>query len=76
MGTSVLTIERLGVDSSTEDLTFDFPHTPNEIKVDTTLVRIKVQDMKIACWNLPQDVQIRNLNLGFEKKFENGETQR
>jgi hypothetical protein len=31
---------------------FDFPHTPREILVDTTLTRIKELDMKMAKWNL------------------------
>jgi hypothetical protein len=63
MGILVLTIEILGVDSSTEDLTFDFPHTLGEIKVDTTPMCIKVQHMKITHWNLPKD------NAGMRPKF-------
>jgi hypothetical protein len=31
---------------------FYFPHTPREILVDITLTWIKVQDMKMAKWNL------------------------
>jgi hypothetical protein len=36
VSTLVLTTEVLGVDFSTKDLTFDFPHTPSEIEVDAT----------------------------------------
>ncbi len=32
----------------TDEPIFYFPHTPREISVDTTLTRIKVQDMKMA----------------------------
>ncbi len=67
IGTLVLTTKILGVDSGIEDLTFDFPHTLSEIKVDTTPMHIGVQDMKIAHWNLLKDVQVHDLNLGFEK---------
>jgi hypothetical protein len=42
MGTSVLTTKVFGVDSSTKDLIFDFPHILGEIKVDTTPMCIKV----------------------------------
>jgi hypothetical protein len=69
IGTLVLTTKILGVDFGIEDLTFDFPHIPCEIKVDTTLVRIKVQDIKIIRWILPKDVQVQDLNIGFEKEF-------
>lgn len=55
IGISILTIEVLGVDF-TKDLTFDFPHILGKIEVDTTLARIKVQNMKIAHWNLPEDM--------------------
>jgi hypothetical protein len=56
IGNSVLTIKAFGMDFGMKDLTFDFPHTLNEIEVDATPVCIKVQDMKIACWNLSKDV--------------------
>lgn len=36
----VLITKILGVDSGTKDLTFDFPHTLSEIKVDTTPMHI------------------------------------
>jgi hypothetical protein len=40
IGTLVLIIEVLGVDSNTKDLTFDFPQTPSEIEVDATLMTL------------------------------------
>jgi len=40
IGTLVLIIKVLGVDSSTKDLTFDFPQTPSEIEVDATLMML------------------------------------
>jgi hypothetical protein len=64
----VLTIEIFGMDFRIKDLTFDFPHTLGEIKVDATPMHIKVQDMKITHWNLPMDVQVQDLNLGFEEE--------
>jgi hypothetical protein len=36
----------------TDELIFDFPHTSNKFLVDITLAWIKVQDMKMAKWNL------------------------
>ncbi len=48
----------------TNELIFYFPHTVGEILVDITLVQIKVQAMKMAKWNLLEEVQIRPLNLG------------
>jgi hypothetical protein len=48
----------------THESIFNFPHTLKEISIDITLVQIKVQDMKMAKWNLLEEVQIRPLNLG------------
>jgi len=48
----------------TNEPIFDFPHTLGEISIDTTLARIKVQDMKMVKWNLEKDVEIHPLNLG------------
>jgi hypothetical protein len=36
--------------------------------VDDTLARLKVKDLKIAQWNLLEEVQVSNLNLGTETK--------
>ncbi len=47
-----------------DEAIFDFPHTLGEIMVDITLAQIKMQDMKMAKWNLLEEVQIRPLNLG------------
>jgi hypothetical protein len=55
-GALILTTKVFSVDSSIEDFIFDFPHTLGEIEVDATLMRIKVQDMKVECWNLLEDV--------------------
>jgi hypothetical protein len=49
---------------------FYFPHAPREISSDRMLVRIKVQDMKMAKWNLSKEVQIRPSNLGTHDKFQ------
>ncbi len=38
--------------------------------MDAIPVHIKFQDMKIAHWNLPKDVQVQDLNLGFEEEPE------
>jgi hypothetical protein len=48
----------------TNEPIFDFPHTLEEISIDTTLARIKVQYMKMVKWNLEKDVEIHPLNLG------------
>ncbi len=40
------------------------PHILREISIDITLTWIKVQDMKMAKWNLLKEVQIFFLNLG------------
>lgn len=45
---------------------FLISHTLGEIEVDATLTRIKVQDMKVECWNLPKDVQVWKLNLCYK----------
>jgi hypothetical protein len=47
---------------------FDFPDTLRKISVDTTTTQIKVQDMKIAKWNILKEVQIHLLNLGTHNK--------
>jgi hypothetical protein len=36
--------------------------------MDATPACIKVKDMKVACWNLPEDVQLQELNLGSKGK--------
>jgi hypothetical protein len=42
MGSSVLITKTFGVDFGTKDLTFDFPHNLDEIKVDATPMCIEV----------------------------------
>jgi hypothetical protein len=42
IGASVLTTKAFGMDFGMKDLTFDFPHTSNEIEVDATPMCIKV----------------------------------
>jgi hypothetical protein len=49
---------------------FYFPHTLGKKSVDTTLVEIKVLDMKMVKWNLAKDVQICRLNLGTHDKLQ------
>ncbi len=39
---------KIGIDESI----FDFPHTQNKILVDITPTWIKMQDIKMAKWNL------------------------
>ncbi len=63
-----MTTEIFGVDFGTEDLTFDFPHILGEIEVDTIPTCIKVQHMKIACWNLPKDNAGTRPNLGLHEE--------
>ncbi len=50
--------------TSSEELQFDFFHTPREILIDEVPTHLKVQDLKIARWTLQKDVQIRDSNLG------------
>jgi hypothetical protein len=52
----------------TNKLIFYFPLTLGEILVDITLAQIKVQNMKMAKWNLFEEVHIRPLNLGIHDK--------
>jgi hypothetical protein len=47
---------------NSNELIFNFPHTPKEMLVDTMPTLIKVQDM-MANWNLVEDISIRPLNL-------------
>ncbi len=49
---------------------FDFPHTLKEISIDTTLTHIEIQNMKMAKWNLLEEVQIHPLNLGTHNKLQ------
>jgi hypothetical protein len=69
MGASVLTTKVFGVDFGIEDLIFDFPHIIGEIEVDTIPTCIKVQHMKIACWNLPKDNASTRPNLGHHEEL-------
>lgn len=48
----------------TEEQVFDFRHALGNFLVDITPTQIKVEDMKIAKWNLSKKIQIRRLNLG------------
>ncbi len=52
----------------TNESIFYFSHALGEISIDITLAQIKVQDMKMAKWNLLKEVQIRPLNLGTHDK--------
>jgi hypothetical protein len=49
---------KIGIDLkiSIDKPIFYFPHPPEEISVDTTPTWIKMQDMKMAKWNLAKDV--------------------
>jgi hypothetical protein len=62
----IITNIKINIDTkiSTEEQVFDFPHALGNFLVDTTPTEIKVEDMKIAKWNLSKKVQICPLNLG------------
>jgi hypothetical protein len=47
-----------GAEVNIEDLTFNFPHSEGEILVDPTPAHIKVQELEITQWTLPEDHQI------------------
>jgi len=53
---------------STNKPIFDFLHTLGKNLVDIMPVWIKMQDMKMAKWNLLEEVQICPLNLGIHNK--------
>jgi hypothetical protein len=46
------------------ELNFDFSHVPSNILVDDTPTHLKDKDLKIAQWNLLEEAQVCNLNLG------------
>jgi hypothetical protein len=49
---------KIGIDMKIDinKLIFYFLYTPRKISMDTTLIQIKVHDMKIAKWNLSEEV--------------------
>jgi hypothetical protein len=47
-----------GVEVSTKDLKFNFPHFEGKILVDTIPAHIKVQELEITQWTLLEDHQI------------------
>jgi hypothetical protein len=51
---------------SFEELNFNFSHVLGDISVDNTPACLKVKDLKISRWNLLEEIQVRNLNLGIE----------
>jgi hypothetical protein len=52
----------------TNESIFYFHYTLGEISIDITLAQIKVQNMKMAKWNLLEEVQIHPLKLGTHDK--------
>ncbi len=61
---------KINMKSSTDEQIFEFPHAPREISVDTMPTRIKMQNMKMAKWNLSDEVQICLLKLGSHDKLQ------
>jgi len=64
----ILTMVATDVKIGTDELIFDFPHISSKISMDTMPAHIKVQNMKMAKWNLLEEVQICPLNLGIHNK--------
>jgi hypothetical protein len=50
----ILSVVIFSVEVGTKDLMFNFPHFEGEISVDI-VARIKVQELEIAQWMLPED---------------------
>jgi hypothetical protein len=51
-----------------KDFIFDFSHMLGKILIDVILIRIKVQDLRIAKWTLSKEIQLRSFNLGTNQK--------
>jgi hypothetical protein len=65
----ILSVVIFNAKVSTKDLTFNFPDSKGEILIDTTLARIKVQELEITQWTLLEDHHVQLFNLGIIKKY-------
>jgi hypothetical protein len=54
----IFNVTIFGAKVSIKNLMFNFPHFEREILVDTTFAHIKVQELEITQWTLPEDHQI------------------
>jgi len=60
----ILSVVIFSAKVGTKDLTFNFPHFNGQISIDTTHARIKVQELEITQWTLPDDHKVQLFNLG------------
>ncbi len=65
----IINTTTFSVEVSTNDLTFNFPHFEGQISINIMPTHIKVQELDIARWILPEDHHVRLLNLGTTKNL-------
>jgi hypothetical protein len=60
----LVSVEINSLEFNFEESKFDFQHVPSNILVDDTPTHFNDKDWEIAQWNLLEEAQVRNLNLG------------